>query len=244
MKLIRKSWQLLAVVLVLSLFTGASASAPCQQPVSSPIFTSANPSETAINTGVLGLKYLNPDEGRYWTQDKYEGVLTDPISIHKYLYVEANPVNAIDPSGLMQLNELQFGQLVQRTLAAGARLNLRVVVQKTGCILMYSVADEIVGQGIYIFLGETGTPYVGKTQREFIKRFREHLRTGALRNLEKVLGFIGVDGASKKLALRDIEQYILDTVLKVQGRPGGLKGLQNQVNPVREILRKTVKFCP
>jgi hypothetical protein len=188
--------------------------------------------------------YLNPDSGRFWTRDEYEGDRFDPNTLHKYLYVEASPVDAIDPSGMMRLNELQFVQAVQRTIVTGARLNVRVVVQKTGCILMYEAGDKILGQGIYIFLGETGTPYVGKTQREFIKRFREHLRTGALRNLERAMGFIGVEDKAKKLALRDIEQYILNTVLKVQGRPGGLKGVQNKVNPVREILRKTVKFCP
>jgi hypothetical protein len=72
----------------------------------------------------------------------------------------------------------------------------------------------------------------------------EHLRTGALRNLDKVLGFIGVDGATRQVALKDIEQYVLDTVLKVTGRPGGLKGVQNVINPVRDTLRKVIKFCP
>ncbi len=52
----------------------------------------------------LGLYYLraryhNPDTGRFWSQDSFEGDGTDPSSLHKYTYCENNPVNAYDPSG-------------------------------------------------------------------------------------------------------------------------------------------------
>lgn len=43
--------------------------------------------------------YLNPNTGRFWTRDSFEGNKQDPLSLHKYLYVADNPVNAIDPSG-------------------------------------------------------------------------------------------------------------------------------------------------
>lgn len=43
--------------------------------------------------------YLNPNTGRFWTMDSYEGSQSDPPSLHKYLYCHANPVNGIDPSG-------------------------------------------------------------------------------------------------------------------------------------------------
>jgi len=53
----------------------------------------------------LGLYYLrarfqSPDEGRFWTMDTYEGDNDDPASLHKYLYVENNPIEGSDPSGL------------------------------------------------------------------------------------------------------------------------------------------------
>ena len=52
--------------------------------------------------GIYGLRarYLNPNTGRFWTMDSYEGSQSDPLSLHKYLYCHANPVNRLDPSGL------------------------------------------------------------------------------------------------------------------------------------------------
>ena len=43
--------------------------------------------------------YLNPNTGRFWTMDSYEGSNSDPLSLHKYLYCHADPVNGWDPSG-------------------------------------------------------------------------------------------------------------------------------------------------
>jgi RHS repeat-associated protein len=48
---------------------------------------------------VLGPRYLNPNSGRFWTMDSFEGNAAEPLSLHKYLYVHADPVNGIDPSG-------------------------------------------------------------------------------------------------------------------------------------------------
>jgi RHS repeat-associated protein len=47
----------------------------------------------------LRARHMSPSTGRFFTQDTYEGVQHDPLSLHKYLYANANPVNRIDPSG-------------------------------------------------------------------------------------------------------------------------------------------------
>lgn len=43
--------------------------------------------------------YLNPNTGRFWSMDSFEGNNEDPISLHKYLYCYANPVDFADRSG-------------------------------------------------------------------------------------------------------------------------------------------------
>jgi hypothetical protein len=42
---------------------------------------------------------MNPANGRFVTQDTYEGALHKPLTLNKYIYAGANPVNNTDPSG-------------------------------------------------------------------------------------------------------------------------------------------------
>jgi RHS repeat-associated protein len=48
----------------------------------------------------LRQRYYDQYRGRFASQDPFEGWMSDPMSLHNYLYAHANPVNAIDPSGL------------------------------------------------------------------------------------------------------------------------------------------------
>ena len=53
------------------------------------------------NTGLyyLRARYMNPSTGTFISMDNYEGSIYDPVSLHKYLYANANPVMYTDPSG-------------------------------------------------------------------------------------------------------------------------------------------------
>jgi RHS repeat-associated protein len=53
----------------------------------------------------LRARYLNVSTGRFHTMDTFEGVTTDPVTLHKYLYANANPISYIDPSGNLSLGE-------------------------------------------------------------------------------------------------------------------------------------------
>ena len=54
-----------------------------------------------INTGFyyLRARYMNPATGTFTSPDAYAGTIFDPVSLHKYLYANANPVMNRDPSG-------------------------------------------------------------------------------------------------------------------------------------------------
>ncbi len=55
----------------------------------------------------LRARYLNPDTGRFWTRDPFEGFLDDPPSLNGYLYANSDPVNNWDPSGYESMAEVQ-----------------------------------------------------------------------------------------------------------------------------------------
>ncbi|MGD0261337.1 MAG: RHS repeat-associated core domain-containing protein [Verrucomicrobiota bacterium] len=52
-----------------------------------------------LDTGVSRARYYQPNTGRFWTMDTFQGNQEDPLSLHKYLYGADDPVNRIDPSG-------------------------------------------------------------------------------------------------------------------------------------------------
>jgi RHS repeat-associated protein len=47
----------------------------------------------------LQSRYYNPNTGRFLTRDTFGGFTKDPLSLHKYLYANNNPVMNIDPNG-------------------------------------------------------------------------------------------------------------------------------------------------
>ena len=54
----------------------------------------------------LRARYMDTNTGRFTSQDTYAGSTADPISLHKYLYANSNPVMYSDPSGYMSLGEV------------------------------------------------------------------------------------------------------------------------------------------
>ena len=64
-----------------------------------------------------GRVYHNPNSGRFWTMDSFEGFGSDPASLHKYTYCGNNPINAWDPSGRITLS----GQVIVTAISTTVR---------------------------------------------------------------------------------------------------------------------------
>jgi RHS repeat-associated protein len=61
-----------------------------------------------LNLYYLRARYHDPQRGRFWSQDSFEGFGSDPTSLHKYTYCGNNPVNQVDPSGNMGVFQSVF----------------------------------------------------------------------------------------------------------------------------------------
>ena len=48
--------------------------------------------------------------------DSYAGSLDNPVSLHKYLYADANPVMNTDPTGYFSLMDTTIAQGIQSTI--------------------------------------------------------------------------------------------------------------------------------
>ncbi|MCP4301378.1 MAG: type IV secretion protein Rhs, partial [Gammaproteobacteria bacterium] len=74
--------------------------------------------DSALDQYYLRARYYDPKSARFTQRDNFVGVISDPISLHKYLYANSNPVNLIDPSGNFSIGGLLSGI---RTVAILAR---------------------------------------------------------------------------------------------------------------------------
>ena len=99
------------------------------------------------NTGLyyLRARYMDPSTGTFISMDSYQGSLYDPVSLHKYLYANANPVKYTDPTGYYSLAEFSIADGIQSTLSSMHQLNsLRNIVKWVNAMCtVYDTATEI-----------------------------------------------------------------------------------------------------
>jgi RHS repeat-associated protein len=82
--------------------------------------------DSKIGQQYLRQRYYNPATGRFNRLDPFFGNLNDPLSLHKYLYTHADPVNGIDPSGMMLGGMISIAINVGKIAATGAIIGVGV----------------------------------------------------------------------------------------------------------------------
>lgn len=99
------------------------------------------------NTGLyyLRARYMDPSTGTFITMDSYQGSLYDPVTLHKYLYANADPVMNTDPTGYFSLAEFSVADSVQSSLEAVHNINsLRNIMKWANAMCtIYDTATEI-----------------------------------------------------------------------------------------------------
>ena len=92
----------------------------------------------------LRARYMNPSTGTFITMDEYAGSVFEPVSLHKYLYANANPVMNSDPSGYETLH----GQMT--TMAGLAVLyGMVIATYAVGVSLLNSLNTSINPTSIF-----------------------------------------------------------------------------------------------
>jgi len=61
-------------------------------------------------------RYLSTSTARFWSMDTFEGDDESPLSLHKFLYANGDPVGGIDPTGNDDIAELSASQAVDQVL--------------------------------------------------------------------------------------------------------------------------------
>ena len=120
------------------------------------------------NTGnyYLRARYYNPEKGRFLSMDNFDGLAQNPITLHKYLYGNADPVNKVDPSGHFSLGSLNAGQAVSGILNAIYRLDkvlniLDVVMDPTGAVTK-KLTNKAMGALVLLSRAGKQAPYLSR----------------------------------------------------------------------------------
>ena len=72
----------------------------------------------------LRARYYKPMSGRFISLDPHYGRIFDPVTLHRYLYANSDPVNKIDPSGRVTLVEVTVSIAINDAIRAIHARNL------------------------------------------------------------------------------------------------------------------------
>ena len=110
----------------------------------------------------LRARYYNPATGRFLSRDPFDGYVVIPKTLHKYLYVGSDPVNALDPTGREEL--VQYSTITFQTEHIAAHLAGTVVSQAEAQAAAAEAISTIEANGGQILGWFEGTIHVGGIQ--------------------------------------------------------------------------------
>ncbi len=90
----------------------------------------------------LRARYMNPSVGMFISMDSYDGSIDDPVSLHKYLYANANPVSNSDPSGYSSLADMNASMGIQGILNDIGTINAKGMIDMVKG--MFGFANDII----------------------------------------------------------------------------------------------------
>jgi RHS repeat-associated protein len=74
----------------------------------------------------LRSRYYDPKIGRFMTRDSYAGDTTQPLSLNRYSYTRNNPVNLVDPSGMVDAYQVGLG--IMQVAGGSAEIGIGISV--------------------------------------------------------------------------------------------------------------------
>lgn len=90
----------------------------------------------------LRARYMNPSTGSFLTMDTYEGNISDPVTLHKYLYANGNPVMYNDPSGHFSCATQAVATAIHDTLQTMYNVNLMGLMSGISNVAVNSVLGK------------------------------------------------------------------------------------------------------
>ena len=126
-----------------------------QTPTVNPFLFNAQQFDGASGDYYLRARYYDQSNGRFLGQDANEGNEEDPITLHRYLYAGAEPVDQVDPSGndfttialciVMAFSSVTDSQYNSATIRGGAYASTQIVGTSNIAIVSSQAAAASAG---------------------------------------------------------------------------------------------------
>ena len=104
----------------------------------------------------LRARYMDTSTGRFISQDTYQGDINDPVSLHKYLYANNNPVMCSDPSGYV--SETDLANYSEKYFSS---LSIKDKHDKACLEIGLDIIEELTFEQIESIIQVGLTPYMG-----------------------------------------------------------------------------------
>ena len=157
----------------------------------------------------LRARYMDTSAGRFISQDTYQGTINDPVSLHKYLYANANPVTYSDPSGYSVENDAYYFEQAWLSIEQAQEYIQRLLSSSTNEVA-HNAEVIAIGKELLRQLTLTALEYALASffDEIFIPEISRSIAHGIVSSLD--LAFeIKTDGLSKKTG--DIQPYEVTT---------------------------------
>ncbi|MEE9345406.1 MAG: RHS repeat-associated core domain-containing protein [Methylococcales bacterium] len=92
--------------------------------------------DSGLDQYYLRARYYNPAVGRFTQMDSFAGIPSDPLTLHKYLYGNVDPVSNTDPSGYLTLIGLNINVFSGASFSALAGGAARVTANRSGAKIL------------------------------------------------------------------------------------------------------------
>jgi RHS repeat-associated protein len=200
----------------------------------------------------IGLQYnrarwFDSATGRFISKDIFDGFDVKPISLHKYVYANADPVNGSDPSGLVQVTDSVVAMDGSTELASTQSAAGQLLGQQFKKKLVCEAGELVLTGGVYIFMEEISlglfVPYIGKG--DIGVRILAHVRNGRVAG--QFFAFLPMIGGD--VVVKQAEQVLINNLSGfLKGLPGGYKKIEPRSRLVANLInsispKKWLPFC-
>ena len=178
----------------------------------------------------LRARYMDPTSGTFTSMDTYAGSLSDPMSLHKYLFANSNPVMYSDPSGHYSLAKECAVMGCIGAIAGALSYTIDALVndpemkshsisglfQRVLCYAIIAIAAVLFIHFFEFVIAFIGALLDWETINLFKNQGIVHFFRKELERLQGIMNRLGYDGSTLKKNCRNFIDFTNKTLAAVE----------------------------